>query len=94
VSFFVVALVAVLVVVVIVIVARRRRTPDTVASFQRQIDALSAEARRPVVDQVTQLERDDEPPERPAADIDDEADDEADDDGESTPEEDHPHDGS
>ena len=66
----VVAAVAALVLVVIVLVVRRRRSPDTVASFQRQIDALSSEARRPVVDQVTQLERDDDV--APAAD-DDEA---------------------
>lgn len=31
------------------LVASRRRTPDGVATFQRQIDALSPEARRPVV---------------------------------------------
>jgi hypothetical protein len=58
------------VLVVALLVVRRRRSPDTVASFRRQIDALSSEARRPVVDQVTQLERDDDVP--PAAD-DDEA---------------------
>jgi hypothetical protein len=38
----------------------RNRKADGVATFQRQIDALSPEARRPVVDQVQQL--DDEPP--------------------------------
>ena len=57
----VVALVAAVLLVVIVVVVRRRRSPDTVASFRRQIDALSSEARRPVVDQVSQLERDDDP---------------------------------
>jgi hypothetical protein len=73
VAIVVVALVAALIVIVLVVAARRRST-DTVATFQRQIDALSSEARRPVVDQVTQLERDDEeatpPPEGPEAGID------------------------
>lgn len=38
---------------------RRRR--DTIDSFRRQIDALSSEARRPVVDQVEKA-RHDHPP--------------------------------
>ena len=38
--------------VIIAIVASRRRKADGVDSFRRQIDALSPEARRPVVDQV------------------------------------------
>ena len=38
---------------------RRSSRPDGVATFRRQIDALSPEARRPVVDQVQQLEEDD-----------------------------------
>ena len=59
---------AAVVVVVVVVLVRRRRQPDTVASFRRQIDALSSEARRPVVDQVTQIDRDPDPP---AADGDD-----------------------
>jgi hypothetical protein len=41
--------VAVVALVIIVVLARGRRAPDGVASFQRQIDALSPEARRPVV---------------------------------------------
>jgi hypothetical protein len=46
-------LIAALVVVVIVAaLARSRRGSDGVDSFRRQIDALSPEARRPVVDQV------------------------------------------
>jgi cytochrome oxidase Cu insertion factor (SCO1/SenC/PrrC family) len=46
-------LIAALVVVIIVVaVARSRRANDGVDSFRRQIDALSPEARRPVVDQV------------------------------------------
>ena len=38
--------------VLIVVVASRRRTPDGVVTFQRQIDALSPEARRPVVQRL------------------------------------------
>ena len=68
------ALSVVIVVVVVVllgvgaVVVSRRRRPDGVAAFQRHIDALSPEARRPVVDQVQQLEGEAEqarPPERP-----------------------------
>ena len=47
------------VVVVAVIVALRvlaSRRPDGVATFRRQIDALSPEARRPVVEKVQRLE--------------------------------------
>jgi hypothetical protein len=60
----VVAVAAVVVVALLVVaVAIRRRRPDGVAQFQRHIGALSPEARRPVVDQVQQLEDDaDEPP--------------------------------
>ena len=39
-------------IVVLVMIARSRRSGDGVDSFRRQIDALSPEARRPVVDQV------------------------------------------
>ena len=41
-----------LVVVIALVASRRRRAADGVDSFRRQIDALSPEARRPVVDQV------------------------------------------
>ena len=53
-----IALAALVVVVVVVAVvrARRSRHDDGVATFRRQIDALSPEARRPVVDKVQQLE--------------------------------------
>lgn len=51
----VLVVVAVIVVVAIVVLVRRRE-PDTLDSFRRQIDALSPEARRPVVDQVQRLE--------------------------------------
>jgi hypothetical protein len=53
---------AVVVLVVIVVLARNRRTPDGVASFQRQIDALSPEARRPTVRRVEDATRRDEWP--------------------------------
>jgi hypothetical protein len=60
----VVVLVAAVAIVLAVIVGalRRSRSTDGVASFRRQIDALSPEARRPVVDQVQQLEEDAQPP--------------------------------
>jgi hypothetical protein len=57
----VIAVVAALIVIaVVIVVARRRRPVDGVASFRRQIDALSPEARRPVVDRVQALEDDDD----------------------------------
>jgi cytochrome oxidase Cu insertion factor (SCO1/SenC/PrrC family) len=45
-------IIALVAVIVVVAVARSRRANDGVDSFRRQIDALSPEARRPVVDQV------------------------------------------
>jgi cytochrome oxidase Cu insertion factor (SCO1/SenC/PrrC family) len=48
----VILIAAVAVVIVIAAVARSRRANDGVDTFRRQIDALSPEARRPVVDQV------------------------------------------
>ena len=57
----VIAVVAALIVIaVVIVVARRRRPADGVATFRRQIDALSPEARRPVVDRVQALEDDDD----------------------------------
>lgn len=47
-------------VVIGAVVRSRRGVGDGVASFQRQIDALSHEARRPVVDQVHRAASDDE----------------------------------
>jgi hypothetical protein len=59
----VVAVVAALVVVVIVVfLVRRDRSADGVATFRRQIDALSPQARREVVDKVQALEEDKERP--------------------------------
>ena len=53
-STVVLLVVAAVVVVAVVVwaVGRSRRAHDGVASFRRQIDALSPEARRPVIDQV------------------------------------------
>lgn len=47
---------AVVVLVLLVVLWRQRHRADTVAEFQRHIDALSPQARRPVVDQVQQIE--------------------------------------
>jgi hypothetical protein len=46
---------------VVLFVISRRRAPDGVTTFQRQIDALSPEARRSVVDRVQQLDDDARP---------------------------------
>ena len=55
--------VAVVALVVVVVLARGRRVPDGVATFQRQIDALSPEARRPVVKRLEDVaRRDDDDP--------------------------------
>ena len=49
----VIAVIALTVIVlVLVAVSRSRRSSDGVDSFRRQIDALSPEARRPVIDQM------------------------------------------
>lgn len=50
-----------LVVIVVVLLVRRRRANDAVDSFRRGLDALSPEARRPVVDQVQHHTEPDEP---------------------------------
>jgi septation ring formation regulator EzrA len=73
VTVLVIAIIAVVVIAVALIVMRRSRPADGVAQFQRQINALSPEARRPVVDKVQQLEPDlpdepDEPEQRKDAD--------------------------
>jgi len=47
----------VVVLVLVVLVWRRRHSGDPVKAFQRHIDALSPEARRPVVDRVQQIEQ-------------------------------------
>lgn len=58
---WVIIAVAVVVVGLGVLVARRRRAVDGVSSFQRQIDALSPEARRNVVDRVQRLDSESSP---------------------------------
>jgi preprotein translocase subunit SecG len=50
--------VALVVIAVVVVLIRRSRSADGVATFRRQIDALSPEARREVVDKVQALEED------------------------------------
>jgi len=49
--------VAIVLVGLVFFAASRRRTPDGVTTFQRQIDALSPEARRPVVKRLKDVER-------------------------------------
>ena len=50
--------VALVVIAVVIVLVRRSRSADGVATFRRQIDALSPEARREVVDKVQALEDD------------------------------------
>jgi hypothetical protein len=50
--------VAIVVAGIVLFVLSRRRAPDPVTSFQRQIDALSPEARRSTADRVQQLQDD------------------------------------
>jgi hypothetical protein len=64
----VVAIVAALLVIAAVVTYRLARSNDTVESFRRQIDALSPEARRGVVDQVNRI--DDEAADSPDDDAD------------------------
>jgi flagellar biosynthesis/type III secretory pathway M-ring protein FliF/YscJ len=52
----VIVIVAVVVVAIVVALVLRARRPDTVEVFQRQIDALSPEARKPVVEQLQQFD--------------------------------------
>ena len=59
----IIAIVAAVVLVGAIAVLRTRRASDGVDSFRRQIDALSPEARRTVVDQVQRsAERDPDEP--------------------------------
>ena len=61
----IVAVVALVVIAVVIVIVRRSRATDGVATFRRQIDALSPEARREVVDKVQALEEDEERPDGP-----------------------------
>lgn len=56
-TWVVVAAVVVVIAVVLALIARSRRAPDGVTTFQRQIDALSPDARRSVVRSVEDLRR-------------------------------------
>ena len=58
----VIVIIVAVVAAVVVSGARYRRSRDGVDSFRRQIDALSPEARRPVVDQVQSAAEANEPP--------------------------------
>ncbi len=51
------AIVGVLVAVIATAAGRNRRPPDHIASFRRQIDALSPEARRQTSDRMKPSER-------------------------------------
>ncbi len=44
--------------VLVALVGRRRAAPDDIASFRRQIDALSPEARRPTIERMNPAGRD------------------------------------
>ena len=50
------AALVVVVLVVLLVMSRRRSGGDTVAAFQRHIDALSPSARKPTVDRVQELD--------------------------------------
>ena len=71
-----------LVVVVVVLMSRSRDSTDGVDSFRRQIDALSPEARRPVIDQMYGTSGRNEPPAEPPTE---ESDDSASDTGDGGP---------
>jgi hypothetical protein len=71
----VIVILAVIVVAIVVAVVLHARRPDTVEVFQRQIDALSPEARKPTVEKLQQLDErggeevhSDEPDRPPAED--------------------------
>lgn len=51
-TFVVIGLVVVVGVLIVAVAVRRGRSSDDIASFRRQIDALSPEARRPTIDQM------------------------------------------
>ena len=53
----VVVVVGVLAILLSAAARRNRRTPDDIASFRRQIDALSPEARRQTSDRIKPSER-------------------------------------
>ena len=57
VALLVTAIIVVALVVIVVAARRRRRPTDDIASFRRQIDALSPEARRQTSDRMKPSER-------------------------------------
>ena len=67
-SWIIAAVIVGTLVIAIGINLRRRR--DTVASFQRQIDALSPEARRGVTKRIRELDPDDDVPDHPGGGVD------------------------
>ena len=67
-SWIIAAVIVGTLVIAIGINLRRRR--DTVASFQRQIDALSPEARRGVTKRIRELDPDDDAPDHPGGGVD------------------------
>ncbi|MGA0229869.1 MAG: hypothetical protein ACO3L8_03665 [Ilumatobacteraceae bacterium] len=67
-SWIIAAVIVGTLVIAIGINLRRRR--DTVASFQRQIDALSPEARRGVTKRIRELDPDDDAPDHPGGGFD------------------------
>ena len=57
----VIAIVIVAVIVLAALAWQRRRAPDDgVANFQRQIDALSRDARKPTIEQLRHTDEDDD----------------------------------
>ena len=63
-----IVIVAVVAAVILYLVSRSRRANDGVDSFRRQIDALSPEARRPVIDQINKSPDRSDPAVDPAID--------------------------
>jgi hypothetical protein len=55
-NYLALAVITALLMLVVLLLARRTRS-DTAGDFRRQINALSSESRRSVVDQVQNLER-------------------------------------
>lgn len=52
----VVGVVVVVGALIVALAVRRGRSTDDIASFRRQIDALSPEARRPTIDQMNHVD--------------------------------------
>lgn len=63
--YVIIGVVALIVIGVVVFGRRRQQSTDGMTNFRRQIDALSPEARRPVVDQVQRAAVDEPDPPQP-----------------------------